>query len=44
MQEDSGYIIPFFAATFGARRSNVHLPDTWARGGFLWHSMWLSEG
>lgn len=44
MQEDSGYIIPFFAATFRARRSSVHLPDTWARGGFLWHSMWLSEG
>jgi len=43
MQEDSGYIIPFFAASFGATRSRVHLPDTWSRGGFLWHLTWLSE-
>lgn len=42
MQEDSGYIIPFFAATFRARRKNVHLPSTWSRGGYLWHQMWLS--
>ncbi len=42
MQEDSGYIIPFFAATFRARRKNVHLPYTWSRGGYLWHHMWLS--
>ncbi len=44
MQEDTGYIIPFFAATFGARRSNVNLPDTWARAGNLWHHIWLSQG
>lgn len=43
MQEDSGYIIPFFAASFGASRSNVHLHDTWSRAGALWHHMWLSE-
>ncbi|MEE8391150.1 MAG: ABC transporter substrate-binding protein [Anaerolineae bacterium] len=43
MQEDSGYIIPFWAATFGATRSNVHLPSTWSRGGFLWHLTWLSD-
>ena len=43
MQEDSGYIIPFFAASFGASRSNVHLPDTWSRAGALWRDMWLSE-
>ena len=43
MQEDSGYIIPFFAASFGASRSNVHLPDTWSRAGALWRYMWLSE-
>jgi len=42
MQEDSGYIIPFFAATFRAARKNVHLPSTWSRGGLLWHHMWLS--
>ncbi len=42
MQEDSGYIIPFFAATFRARRKNVQLPSTWSRGGYLWHHMWLS--
>lgn len=42
MQEDSGYIIPFFAASFGASRSNVHLPDTWSRAGALWRDMWLS--
>jgi peptide/nickel transport system substrate-binding protein len=44
MQEDAGYIIPFFAATFGASRSNVHQPSTWSRAGALWHQIWLSEG
>jgi len=43
MQEDSGYIIPFFAATFAASRSNVHIPSTWSRAGYLWHQVWLSE-
>ena len=43
MQEDSGYLIPFWAATFGASRSEVHLPRTWSRGGFLWHLTWLSN-
>ena len=43
MQEDTAYLIPFFAATFGASRSNVQLPETWSRGGFLWHEMWKSE-
>ena len=42
MQEDSGYMIPFWAASFRARRKNVQLPDTWSRGGLLWHYMWLS--
>ena len=41
MQEDSGYLIPFWAATFGASRRAVHLPRAWSRGGFLWHLMWL---
>ena len=43
MQEDSGYLIPFFAASFGANRSNVHLPSTWSRAGALWRVMWVSE-
>ena len=43
MQEESGYIIPFFAATFEARRSAVQLPDTWSRSGFLWREMWLTK-
>jgi peptide/nickel transport system substrate-binding protein len=43
MQEDAGYIIPFFAATFGASRSNVHLPSTWSRAGALWREVWISE-
>lgn len=44
MQEESIYLIPFFAATFGASRSNVHLPDAWSRAGALWHETWLSKG
>ena len=43
MQEDSGYLIPFWAASYSANRTNVHLPDTWARGGNLWHEMWLTD-
>ena len=43
MQEDSAYVIPFWAATFGASRSDVHLPSNWSRGGFLWHLTWLSN-
>ena len=43
MQEDSGYLIPFWVATFGASRSEVHLPRAWSRGGYLWHLTWLSN-
>jgi len=43
MQEDSAYVIPFWAATFGASQSDVHLPSNWSRGGFLWHLTWLSN-
>ena len=43
MQEDSGYIIPFFAASFSANRSNVHIPSTWSRAGALWREMWISK-
>jgi peptide/nickel transport system substrate-binding protein len=43
MQEDSGYLVPFWAATFGASQSDVHLPSTWSRGGSLWHLTWLSD-
>ena len=43
MQEDSGYIIPFFAPEFTAYRKNVNIPSAWSRGGFLWHQMWLSS-
>ena len=43
MQEDSGYLVPFWAATFGASRSEVRLPGPWSRGGFLWHQMWLAN-
>jgi peptide/nickel transport system substrate-binding protein len=43
IQEDSAYVIPFWAATFGASQSDVHQPSNWSRGGFLWHLMWLSN-
>jgi peptide/nickel transport system substrate-binding protein len=43
MQEDSGYLIPFWAASYSANRTNVHLPETWSRGGFLWYQMWLTD-
>ena len=43
MQEDSGYLVPFWAATFSASRREVHVPREWSRGGYLWHLMWLSN-
>jgi peptide/nickel transport system substrate-binding protein len=43
MQDDSPYILPIWAAQFGASQRRVHLPDTYSRGGFLWHMIWLSE-
>ena len=43
MQEESGYLIPFWAATFGASRSEVHVPPAWSRGGSRWHETWLSN-
>jgi peptide/nickel transport system substrate-binding protein len=43
MQEDGPYLLPAWAVSFGATRSSVHLPNTWSRGGFLWHMTWLSD-
>lgn len=43
MQEESGYMIPFWNVSFRASRKRLHLPSGWSRGGFLWHEMWLSE-
>jgi peptide/nickel transport system substrate-binding protein len=43
MQDDGPYLLPIWAAQFGATQSRVHLPDTYSRGGFLWHMIWLSE-
>jgi peptide/nickel transport system substrate-binding protein len=43
MQEDAPMLIPFWAVEYGARRTNVHQPDTWSRGGPLWHLTWLSD-
>jgi peptide/nickel transport system substrate-binding protein len=43
MQEDAPMLIPFRALSYGAQRDVVHQPDTWSRGGFLWHWIWLSE-
>jgi peptide/nickel transport system substrate-binding protein len=43
MQEDGPYLLPVWSASFGATQSRVHLPDTWSRGGFLWHLTWLSD-
>ncbi len=43
MQEDSGYLVPFWAATFGASRAEVQLPLDWSRGGYLWHLTWFSN-
>jgi len=43
MQEDAPMLIPFWAVEYGASRTNVHEPDTWSRGGPLWHLTWLSD-
>ena len=43
MQQDSGYLVPFWAATFGAGRREAHVPIAWSRGGFLWHLTWMSN-
>jgi peptide/nickel transport system substrate-binding protein len=43
MQDEGPYILPIWAAQFGATQSRVHLPDTYSRGGFLWHMIWLSD-
>ncbi len=43
MQDESGYLVPFWGATFTASRSEVRIPRDWSRGGFLWHEMWLSN-
>jgi len=43
MQEDAPMLIPFWAVEYGARRTNVHQPDAWSRGGPLWHLTWLSD-
>jgi peptide/nickel transport system substrate-binding protein len=43
IQEDSAYIIPYFAPEFGASRTYVHEPEAWSRGGFLWHLTWMSN-
>ena len=41
MQEDAPMLIPFWAVEYGARLSNVHIPEEWSRGGPLWHMMWI---
>jgi len=43
MQEDAPYLIPFWNVEYGAKRSNLHTPETFSRAGALWHWMWLSE-
>jgi peptide/nickel transport system substrate-binding protein len=43
MQEDSGYIIPFWAATFSASPSNLHFPSNWPRDTWHWHLYWFSN-
>lgn len=43
MQEDSGYVVPFWAVTFGASRSDVHIPSDWPRETFSWHRTWISN-
>ena len=42
MQEESGYLIPFWVPEFSASRKRVHQPSAWSRGGNLWHQIWLS--
>lgn len=41
MQEDGPYLISFWAVNAYGSQSNVHLYETWSRGGFLWHYTWL---
>jgi peptide/nickel transport system substrate-binding protein len=43
MQEDAPMLIPFWAVEYGARQSNVNIPEQWSRGGQLWHWFWFSE-
>jgi peptide/nickel transport system substrate-binding protein len=43
MQEDSGYVIPFWAVEFDASRSDVHFPSAWPRDTFDWHRTWFSN-
>ena len=43
MQEDSGYVIPFWAVEFSASPSNVHFPSNWPRDTFDWHQYWISD-
>ncbi len=43
MQDEGPYILPIWAAQFGATQSRVHLPDTYSRGEFLWDMIWMSE-
>jgi peptide/nickel transport system substrate-binding protein len=43
MQEDAPMLIPFWMVEYSASRDRVHRPDTWSRGGPLWHWMWMSE-
>ena len=43
MQEDSPYLIPFWAVEFGAAQTYLHQPDFYSRGGNVYHLMWLSN-
>ena len=43
MQEESGYMIPFWNVSYRASRKRLHMPSDWSRGGALWHEMWLSS-
>jgi len=42
MQEDGPNLIPFWVFAYSASRSDVHQPDDYSSGGFLYHLMWLS--
>ena len=43
MQEDAPMLIPFWMVEYSANQARLHRPDTWSRGGPLWHWMWFSE-
>jgi peptide/nickel transport system substrate-binding protein len=43
MQDDGPYLIPFWAVSYTASQSDVHLPDNYSRGGTLWQYAWLSS-